>query len=58
MVKALPWDNEGLRNRLQGHQVEVAGLSELHSIARSRAEEPGDPVGTKRGRRVKRSKHG
>ena len=40
-VKAVPWDNQELRNRLQGHQVETTGLSELHTIARDRT----DPTG-------------
>ena len=43
-VKAVPWDNQELRNRLQGHQVETTGLSELHSIARDRTDaNPDEP---------------
>ena len=41
-AKALPWDNEELRKRLKGRQAELTGLSELHDLARVRAEEPKD----------------
>jgi hypothetical protein len=55
-VKAVPWDNEGLRNRLQGHQVDISGLSELHDLARTRADEAGDQASSKGRRRSRRSK--
>ncbi|HTG46587.1 MAG TPA: hypothetical protein VK646_02900 [Actinomycetota bacterium] len=47
-VKSVPWDNQELRNRLQGRQVEATGLSELQSIARDKASAPDEP---RRGRR-------
>jgi hypothetical protein len=50
-VKAVPWDNQELRNRLQGHQVETTGLSELHSIARDRTDAQVEP---RRGRKSDR----
>jgi hypothetical protein len=50
-VKAVPWDNQELRNRLQGHQVETTGLSELHTIARDRTDAPDEP---RRGRKSDR----
>jgi hypothetical protein len=52
-AKALPWDNQELRNRLQGRQAELTGLSELHDLARGRAEEPQDD----RRRRKSRRRH-
>lgn len=51
-VKAVPWDNQELRNRLQGQQVETTGLSELQSIARDRTATAED--GSRRGRRDRR----
>ena len=51
-VKAVPWDNQELRNRLQGHQVETTGLSELHSIARDRID--ANPDEPRRGRKSDR----
>ena len=51
-VKAVPWDNQELRNRLQGHQVETTGLSELHTIARDRTD--ANPDEPRRGRKSHR----
>jgi hypothetical protein len=51
-VKAVPWDNQELRNRLQGQQVQTTGLSELQSIARDRTTTAED--GSRRGRRDRR----
>ncbi len=51
-VKAVPWDNQELRHRLQGHQVETTGLSELHSIARDRTD--ANPDEPRRGRKSDR----
>jgi hypothetical protein len=51
-VKAVPWDNQELRNRLQGRQVQVTGLSELQSIARDRTD--ANDEGSHRGRRDRR----
>ena len=51
-VKAVPWDNQELRNRLQGHQVETTGLSELHTIARDRTD--ANPDEPRRGRKSDR----
>jgi|SoimicMinimDraft_3_1059731.scaffolds.fasta_scaffold425393_1 hypothetical protein len=54
-AKALPWDNQELRNRLQGRQAELTGLSELHDLARVRAEEPAEPRRRRKGRRGRRN---
>jgi hypothetical protein len=34
-----PWDNEGLRQRLQGQSVADRAIQELHAVARERVEE-------------------
>lgn len=34
--KALPWDNSGLRNRLQGQDLTEVQVEELHTLARDR----------------------
>jgi hypothetical protein len=34
-----PWDNEGLRQRLQGQSVVDRAIQELHAVARERVEE-------------------
>ena len=30
------WDNSGLRNRLEGHDVDDVAVDELHTLARDR----------------------
>ena len=34
-----PWDNEGLRQRLQGQSVVDRAIQELHAVARERVGE-------------------
>ncbi|HEY6566622.1 MAG TPA: hypothetical protein VI341_03805 [Actinomycetota bacterium] len=36
--KALPWDNSGLRDRLQGQDLTELQLEELHALARDNDE--------------------